>query len=487
MKVSALILAIHMVEVTPCHFQKNIPREPVPSLDEWGELWKAWDMVTLSMISKEMLHEKPIDLRNACIFYLGHIPTFLDIHLSQGLALEPTPPAYYRNIFERGIDPDVISPEECHSHSEIPNEWPALDDLLAFQRRVRRRLQEAYARKDLASNEKLRRRLWLGFEHEAMHLETLLYMLVQSDQTRPPPGVKTPDWELLAESAAGDDGQGQWLDIAAKKVETGLEDDEGRETPGFYGWDIECPKQVVEVKAFKARSRPITNGEYYEYTKKAGIRQLPATWVVLNGVPHVRTVFGPVALQYALRWPAMASYEELQAYAEWIGGRIPTSAELRSIYEGAYQKPVERTTMISAVNGQLTESGVNETPPQEIGEHNESAQHTPYPNGKDLFYDVGACNIGFKNWHPMPMKPNEVIGVGGSGAWEWTSTELTAPSGYVQSTLYPAYSSDFFDSKHNIIGGGSWATIPRIAGRKSFVNWYQRKYPFAWITARVVQ
>ena len=27
--------------------------------------------------------------------------------------------------------------------------------------------------------------------------------------------------------------------------------------------------------------------------------------------------------------------------------------------------------------------------------------------------------------------------------------------------------ADFFDSKHNIMQGGSWATHPRIAGRRS--------------------
>ena len=47
--------------------------------------------------------------------------------------------------------------------------------------------------------------------------------------------------------------------------------------------------------------------------------------------------------------------------------------------------------------------------------------------------------------------------------------------------------ADFFDGKHNIVLGGSWATHPRIAGRKTFVNWYQRNYPYAWIGARLVK
>ena len=29
------------------------------------------------MIPQEMLHQKPIDLRHKCLFYIGHIPTYV--------------------------------------------------------------------------------------------------------------------------------------------------------------------------------------------------------------------------------------------------------------------------------------------------------------------------------------------------------------------------------------------------------------------------
>lgn len=59
---------------------KNIMHTPsnpfgVPTLAEWRGLWAAWDLVTLSMIPPGMLHDKPIDLRHKCLFYIGHIPT----------------------------------------------------------------------------------------------------------------------------------------------------------------------------------------------------------------------------------------------------------------------------------------------------------------------------------------------------------------------------------------------------------------------------
>lgn len=49
---------------------------PLPSLNDWQQLWTAWDVVTKSMLPRDQLLNKPIELRNDFIFYLGHIPTF---------------------------------------------------------------------------------------------------------------------------------------------------------------------------------------------------------------------------------------------------------------------------------------------------------------------------------------------------------------------------------------------------------------------------
>ncbi|KAJ3481322.1 hypothetical protein NLG97_g7848 [Lecanicillium saksenae] len=66
-------------------------------------------------------------------------------------------------------------------------------------------------------------------------------------------------------------------------------------------------------------------------------------------------------------------------------------------------------------------------------------------------------------------------------------SKATILRGFEPMELYPAYTADFFDGKHNVVLGGSWATHPRIAGRRSFVNWYQRNYPYAWAGARLVR
>ena len=223
----------------------------VPSLRDWEGVWAAWDAVTRQMLPREGLLDKPINLRNACIFYLGHIPAFLDIQLCKvlpGPAAVPTEPASYHAIFERGIDPDVDNPERCHQHSEIPDEWPLVDDILVYQGRVRARLAGIYQRPGADGKEDafsstpsfsrdLGRAVWVGFEHELMHLETLLYMMLQSDKTLPPPGVPQPDFAALARRARAARVENEWFDVPKREVTLGLDDPEDVPTfDGHFGW-----------------------------------------------------------------------------------------------------------------------------------------------------------------------------------------------------------------------------------------------------------
>lgn len=142
--------------------------QPVPSLVDFEQLWASWDLVTRHMIPEHDLLSKPIKLRNCCLFYLGHIPTFLDIHLARATDGISSEPRSYPNIFERGIDPDVDNPENCHAHSEIPDTWPPVKEILDFQDRVRNRVRLFYTNKKAETDRKLGRALWLGFEHEGM-------------------------------------------------------------------------------------------------------------------------------------------------------------------------------------------------------------------------------------------------------------------------------------------------------------------------------
>ena len=347
-------------------------RDPVPSVNEWQDLWAAWDAVTQGMIPKDQLLSKPIQLRNVCIFYIGHIPAFLDIQLTRATGTKPTEPAIFHQIFERGIDPDVDNPELCHDHSEVPDTWPSIEQLLEYQTRVRQRVLDFYKPVGTVVKTKLPRALWLGFEHEVMHLETLLYMLVQNEKILPPPNVVKPDFEAMAREAEAKAVPNKWNNIPATTIHLGMDDPESMSGPErFFGWDAEKPSRSVSVNNFSAKSRPITNREFAQYLHEKEISAIPASWsesavqngVQQNGTSHadgdtytqtngdsglssfmqnklIKTVFGPVPLAQALEWPAIASYDELAGCAAWMGGRIPTMEEAKSIYK--YTQEIKR-------------------------------------------------------------------------------------------------------------------------------------------------
>ncbi|PLW42010.1 hypothetical protein PCASD_10081 [Puccinia coronata f. sp. avenae] len=453
-------------------------RGRLPSMADWIVLWKAWDTVTLEMIPRNMLHQKPIDLRHACLFYLGHIPVFADIHLSRYFKVPTTEPEWFAEIFERGIDPNLDDPRKCHDHSPFPEhekQWPSLEEVLCFRDKLRKRLTEVYRGLggELGSEVPLTRRLGrvlaMIYEHEAMHLETLLYMLQQATLVRHPPGFTMPDWDSLARewdtTAESQSQRDELVEYPIPQTITVGRDDCEEEDSSHpfsedhqYGWDNESPSRRVVVEPFKLEPAPITNQEYLEFVLE-GLDNceaipdhfVPESWTYVfhssnESTKHevkVKTIYGRISLRIARHWPVQASGSQLERFAKWKGGRLPSADELR-VYLG----------------------------------DNPISQSSQNP-------------IGFQNWHPLPARrPRKEAdgrwrGGWSGGVWEWTSTLFEAHPNFKPSVLYPGYSKDFFDAEHHVLLGGSWATIPRIAHRPSFVNWYQFKYPYVFAGARV--
>ncbi|MBW0481182.1 hypothetical protein O181_020897, partial [Austropuccinia psidii MF-1] len=436
----------------------------IPSISEWNALWRAWDNVTLGMVPRYMLHHKPIYLRHIFLFYLGHVPVFADIHLSRYLSEPNTEPIWFAEIFERGIDPSIKDPTNCHPHSQVPEsskEWPSLEEILLFRDAFRKRLINLYENlgknfPKTALSRRLARTLSMIYEHEGMHLETFIYMLQQTSNLNSPPGFTAPDWQSLSLKWDLETEEIASTELAEYATPETLEigHDDFEEEDFFipfddnheFGWDIESPLREVSVAPFRIEILPISNKDYlYFLLKTYPGRQpiptvaIPASWQykflpALNEEQHqikIKTVYGSINFEFAKHWPLQASGRQLETYARSKGGRLPQANELRVFM---LDNPIEK-----------------------------ASQHP----------------VGFKHWHPIPPKKPSKAGNGryqgghNGGIWEWTSTTLKPHENFKSSTLYPGYSSDFFDEEHYIILGGSWATIPRIAYRKSFINWYQ--------------
>ncbi|KAF9274588.1 hypothetical protein BGZ68_000522 [Mortierella alpina] len=487
---------LHLVRKTPFYFKSSSDSDSTvcPSQEEWTELWKSWDVVTMSMIQHpSMLLEKPIALRHPFLFYLGHIPVFLDTQLSRCLKEPFSGPAYFNDIFERGIDPDVDDPTKCHSHSAVPETWPAIELIIDFRDRVRERLFRVLNDSvTYPMNRRLARVLFMAFEHEAMHLETLIYMLVQSPNTLAPPSVPAP-WDLEskepAQTSAPVSTPATWISIEPSKLDPtmlslGHDDSEAKDfaedkrhdLESAFGWDNEHPLVTPKLvpSAFKIQSRQVTNNEFLAFMQSAAqlddASMIPASWQMKGkGASllevYVKTVYGLVPLTVSGEWPVSCSNVQATAYATWYSSQHGNRA---------FTLPTEHELSIAF---KLKQASVPKT---------------------------GMENYGFRRWYPTTDDPirgaltssstraEEALQAfsGPGGLWDWTSTPfapLESDSGFETSQLYPGYSSDFFDGKHLVVLGASWATHPRIAERRSFRNWYQGNYPFVFAGFRLVE
>lgn len=115
--------------------------------------------------------------------------------------------------------------------------------------------------------------------------------------------------------------------------------------------------KVTKLPASWAEQSHGANGEAHGSSGTNGASNgagaVPASFLLDKSV---RTFYGLVPLKYALDWPIFASYEELVGCAAWMGGRIPTFEEARSIYsyvDHMRQDQAERTLgrTVPAVNG----------------------------------------------------------------------------------------------------------------------------------------
>ena len=432
----------------PITIPRSLAQSGIPSIEDWKWIWAQWDRISSSDVIKDYM-EKPIDLRHPMIFYKGHLPAFCDMLLSNCLGEQRTEPQYYETIFDRGIDPDVENPTICHAHSVVPEVWPPLEEIQDYTHRVRKRLVGVYDsidRKDIAvSPRRLSRVLHMIFEHELMHTETFLHMLVQSRKIVIP--VQKPDFTAIPNPLKDP----RWLPITGGEVMVGVNNGEELDyvrddVPTVFGWDNESPLRTSSVRPFQIQHRPVTNLEYLCFMKSLPSFSpdlVPASFAKVDAseMYGVKTVFGILPVTQCMNWPVALNYHQATAYLHHLQVQqkdtsihIPTEDELLCFY--AQQRATEQ--------------------------------------------DSNSFNIGFQNWCPLELSDDEVHIFG--SLWEWTSTLLEEHPGFVQSKLYPGYTVDFFDGKHHVVKGASWATHPRLAGRLR--NFYQCSYPYAFVGVR---
>jgi gamma-glutamyl hercynylcysteine S-oxide synthase len=381
------------------------------------------------LVRSDALYERPIPERHRIVFYLGHLEAF-DWNLLR--TSEPFHPRF-DHLFAFGIDPvDGGLP------TDTPSDWPGIDEIRAYNTRVRQTIDHAAHDPEL---------LHVALEHRLMHAETLAYMLHQLpfEQKHPQPQAAVPD----APAAPNEP-----IEIPGGCATLGLRRN------GTFGWDNEFDQHQVGVPAFTIDRYKVSNAEYLHFVEAGGYedRSLwtdaawqwkadhhiahPVFWTPAHGEWRYRGMFEELPLP--ANWPVYVSHAEASAYARWTGSRLPTEVEWhRAAYsDGAYP----------------------------WGDEAPAPQH-------GYFH--------FERWDPVPVSAfpaaRSASGLDGllANGWEWTATPFAPFAGFQPRPCYPGYSANFFDGKHFVLKGGSARTDACML-RPSFRNWFQPHYQYVY-------
>jgi ergothioneine biosynthesis protein EgtB len=428
--------------------------------------WARTDAL-VGLVAPSAMLTRPIPLRHPFIFYVGHLPAFAWNHICRGVLGRASFQPYFDEIFDRGIDPDVDDPTKVHAQPEVPDRWPDLVNVMTYRDRVRQAVLESLPEVEAYGSTDIMARhghvCAMVLEHELMHQETMLYMV----QQLPPGQVLRPS--DAAQYACKSGLRPGIVEVAEGDARLGADFD-----PLAFGWDNEFPRLGVTVPAFAIDSVPITNRQFLYFVESGGYdhsefwsesdwmwkqrAQLahPLGWARHGGWRY-RTLFEFVPLARVSDWPVYVSLAEARAYARWSGARLPTEAEF---HRAAYGTP----------DGAEQSYPWGEEPPRDHHGNLDFGLWSPEP--------VGSRPEGASAWGV-----HELVGNG----WEWTDTLFTPFPGFsAYIPRYPRYSTDFFDGKHYVLKGASWATAADLT-RRSFRNWYQAHYPYVFAKFRRVR
>jgi gamma-glutamyl hercynylcysteine S-oxide synthase len=382
------------------------------------------------LLTPDALYSRPIPERHRLVFYLGHLEAF-DWNLigRKTLGVASLSPQF-DTLFEFGIDPPV-----GHAAADQPSDWPGLEEIQAYNTRVRARLDELV---DQAPEQIIQ----VVIEHRLMHAETLAYLLHNLPYHQKT-SVAVPAVHSTNRLA------NPMLEIAPGVATLG-------QKRGEFGWDNEFAEHPVNVPSFRVGKYKITNGEYLDFVREGA--PAPHFWTRRADQPgdgwFYRGMFSEIPLP--LNAPVYVTHAEATAYARWSGKRLPT--------EGQFHRAAYETS-----NG----------------------SERPYPWG-NAEPDEARGNFDFHHWDPVDVNANPA-GDSASGVsqlvgngWEWTATQFGPFPGFQPMPFYPGYSQNFFDEEHYVMKGGSPVTAACML-RRSFRNWFRPNYPYVYASFRLVE
>ncbi len=341
-----------------------------------------------------------------------------------------------------------FSPTESPKTSRI--NLPERSEILAYLRTAREKMLTVLDQTDFPCSHPLlqeARIFCMLLQHEAQHQEiiTLILHLLAARQERPfSPGEEG-------------DRNGTPAAVDMVRVQAGafvMGSNQLAET-----LDNERSQHEVYVEEFLIDRYPVTNAAFLQFLQNGGYQERSYwspegwAWREKNAIEHPlywrkqgNGRWASIGLHrtHALipNHPVMCvSWYEAEAYAKALGKRLPTEAE--------WEKAASWDPCLNKKRSQ---------PWGDIA-----------PNSERCNSEARLAGTSAVDQHPAGESAYGCMDMQGN-VWEWTATWFHS---YPEFTTYPydGYSLPYFDQRHRVLRGGSWATRSHVI-RPTFRNWY---------------
>ncbi len=405
-------------------------------LDYFRKTFEIDERLYDTLRTPEAFYLRAEPLRHPLIFYFGHTATFFINKLVIAKILPRRINPRFESMFAVGVD--EMSWDDLN---EAHYDWPTPEQVLAYRHEVRSALEKLILTLPLKLPIHWNDPFWaimMGIEHQRIHLETSSVIIRQLplDQVQ-----ALPLWEICHDS--GLPPVNELLPVPGGTVRLGKE-----RTHPLYGWDNEYGRHEVEVPEFAASRFLVSNGEFREFVDAGGYgeeqwwteegwnwrsfkeAQFPLFWLKgADGSFCLRTMAELIPMPW--NWPVEVNCLEAKAFCAWKAAgtgrplRLPTEEEYHRFRDLA-QIPDQPWWSESPGNINLERFA-------------SSCPVDRFPFGD--FYDV----IG--------------------NVWQWTESPIYPFDGFEIHPWYDDFSTPTFDTRHNLIMGGSWISTGNEATR----------------------
>jgi ergothioneine biosynthesis protein EgtB len=410
--------------------------EPAPSLADRMRRARDETLRLISLIEETDLNRSLNPEFSPIRWHLGHIAAYEAHWVLAQAGGQPTPDPVYDVLFDPTRNPK-------------PNrdQLPPKSEILAYADRVRGSVETILDTAAPDHPTPLLRDGYIGelvYEHECQHQEimTFLLQMIPHSRKRVPSG-----WEpvrVVDEPVTGmvTIPEGSFLQGAAGP---------------WFVYDNEREPHEVHLPSYRIDRAPVSEFAYFQFVEGGGYQteslwsaegwswrsqgdiRAPRDWSRgSHGGWEVRAMFETRPPLAGVPVVGVSAHEA-EAYARWVGARLPTESEW------------ERASSWDPASRQTRRFPWGSQPPR-----------------PDLANTDGWA-WGTRSVQRSVESPSGCLDMAGQ-VWEWTASWFLPYPGF-RPFPYEGYSQAWFDGRHRVLRGGSWATRGLLC-RNSFRNWY---------------